>query len=255
MSKKVAFIGCSHFAVFEQSGQGHDSWTWQLSQKFPQHYYKNYSMGGNGLEYFQWCLMDAANWGADIVFLNKTHRGRWAMLGMFSEDSPTEMCWEEYKHSSNWSEVYLRTHYMWGSRGKSHHSYGDSSEFMLDPYLEEPLTITQDTITKVSIINDLRNNYEDYWYRIAPKLYSFDNLFIVHWEYTKKGKEIQSNIRTDTTVIRLLCNVAECEHSDELFLHGITRAKDDHHLSFKGHNIVLEQYILHSKEVRNSLTS
>jgi len=265
MSKKVAFIGCSHFAVFEQSGQGHDSWTWQLSQKFPQHYYRNYSIGGRGLDFFQWCLMDAVNWGADIVFLNKTHRGRWAMLGMFNEASPTEMSWIEHKHSSNWSECYLQTHYIWGSRGDAHYSFrgigkdaladGDSDGYLVDSYLEKQLTITTDTITNVSILNDLRNNYEDYWYRIAPKLYNFDNLFIVHWEADDDDDEILSNIRTDITVIQLLCNIVKCDHWQELFPHGITLAKNDPHLSSKGHKIILEQYILHSKEVRNSLMS
>ena len=95
--KKIAIIGCSHFASFTRgAGEAKDSWPWMMANEFPQHQYRNYSEGGRGMEYFQWCLIDAFHWGADIVFMNKTYTGRYNILGMFDSHAPEEIKWQKF---------------------------------------------------------------------------------------------------------------------------------------------------------------
>ena len=65
---KIAIIGCSHFAVTEQPTQGKHNWSYQLYRLYPHHQYRNYSMGGQGIEQFQWSLLDAKKWGAEASF-------------------------------------------------------------------------------------------------------------------------------------------------------------------------------------------
>jgi len=248
--KKIAFIGCSHFSAFETgAGQGKDSWTWQLAEKFPHHLYRNYSIGGRGLEYFQWCIMDAKKWGANIVFVNKTYTGRWGLLGQFDENAPSEFVWDLHVIDSKWSEVYLKSAHVWGSQG-SNHVNGN-----LAPYLKRSVETALDVVTEVSIANELRKSYEYEWYKIAPSMYNFDDFFLVHWAPDNEDYPESLSNFSDTTVVDMLRAEVGCNHEHELYPYGITLAEDDNHLTHKGHKLVLDKYILSSEKVRNALTS
>ena len=73
---KIAFIGDS-FSAYHQTGQQKNSWTYQLSQQFPQHEYLNYACGGRGYDYYQWALLDAKLYhDVDVIFINRTFSHR-----------------------------------------------------------------------------------------------------------------------------------------------------------------------------------
>lgn len=250
--KKIAFIGCSHFAAFETgAGQGTDSWTWQLAQRYPVHKYRNYSIGGRGMEYFQWCLMHAKAWGADVVFLNRTYTGRWGMMGEYDEYANSDFVndWEIEKHSANWDEAYLRIAHMWGSGGEN-----DVAGHVA-PHLDKRLKITSQTITETWASTEARRTYENQWYRLAPDLYNFEKIFLVDWAGSTRDGDIISNINTETSIVGLLTKKFDCELEADLWKYGVTISKTDNHLTEKGHKIVLEEYILACEDVVNTLTT
>jgi hypothetical protein len=249
--KKVAFIGCSHFAAFEPgAGQGTDSWTWQLAQRYPVHKYRNYSIGGRGIEYFQWCLMNAKSWGANVVFLNRTYTGRWAMMGEYDEHANTDFAnnWKIEKHSGNWEESYLDVAHSWGSGGNT------DVAGHVDPYLEKKLKAALETITETWASTDLRRSYENQWYRQSTTFYNFENIFLVDWAGHSRDHDIISNINTEISVVDMLKKKFDCDFELDLFKYGVTRAADDNHLSQRGHKIVLDEYILACEDVVNALT-
>lgn len=248
--KKIAFIGCSHFAAFETgAGQGTDSWTWQLAELYPGNRYRNYSVGGRGIEYFQWCIMHAKAWGADIIFLNRTYTGRWAIMGEYDEHANSDFVndWNVVQHTNNWDEAYIAVAHTWGSGGR-HDVNGAVAS-----YLSKPLNAAMQVITDTWASTALRKSYEDQWYRQAVDLYNFDEIFLVDWAGT--GDDIISNIRTDTSVVELLKKKFDCKFELDLWKYGVTRAKDDNHLTKKGHSIMLHEYILSSDHVKSALTS
>lgn len=251
--KKVAFIGCSHFAAFETgAGQGTDSWTWQLAQKFPVNKYRNYSVGGRGLEYFQWCLMNAKSWGADVVFLNRTYTGRWSIMGEYDEHANSDFVndWNIVDHGANWQEAYLNVSHSWGSGGKT-----DVAGHVA-PHLEKKLNSALDIITETWASTELRRSYENEWYRLSiNNFYNFENVFLVDWAGAGRDSDIISNINTEKSVVDLLKEKFDCEHELDLFKYGITRAANDNHLTAKGHKIVLDEYILANPMVGKSLTA
>jgi hypothetical protein len=249
MRKKIAFIGCSHFAAFETgAGQGTDSWTWQLAQLYPGHIYRNYSVGGRGIEYYQWCIMHAKAWGADIVFLNRTYTGRWSIMGEYDEFANKDFVndWKIVTHTSNWDEAYLDVAHAWGSGGR-YNINGHVAD-----HISKPLNAAMQTITETWATTELRRSYENQWYRMAiANLYNFDHVFLVDWA---GADDIISNIRTDTSVVDMFLARFNIKKELDLWKFGITRAPDDNHLSHKGHNILLNDYILSSKQVIAALT-
>lgn len=250
MVKKVAFIGCSHFAAFEKgAGQGINSWTWQLAQKYPVNLYRNYSVGGRGIEYFQWCLMHAKSWGANVVFVNRTYTGRWAILGEFDENANKDFVndWLIENHAPNWDEVYMNVSHCWGSGGSAH------VNGQIDNHLVKPVNAALATFTENWATTELRRSYENYWYSVAPSLYNFDNLFVIDWA-PREPEDIISNVRTDTTVASLLINKFNAKHELDLWKYGVTIAADDNHLTHKGHKIMLEEYLLPCENVIKALT-
>lgn len=251
--KKIAFIGCSHFAAFEPgAGQGTDSWTWQLAQQFPVNKYRNYSIGGRGIEYFQWCLMHAKSWGADIVFLNRTYTGRWAIMGEYDEYANTDFVndWKIEDHDKNWQEVYLDVAHSWGSGGQT-----DVAGHVA-PHLEKKLKSALATITETWASTDLRRSYENEWYRLAiSNFYNFEKVFLVDWAGVGVDGDIISNINTEKSVVDLLKEKFDCKLEMDLWKYGVTISANDNHLTAKGHKIVLDEYILANPEVVNLLTS
>ena len=258
MRKKIAFIGCSHFAAFEPgAGQGTDSWTWQLAQLYPGNIYRNYSVGGRGIEYFQWCIMHAKQWGADVVFLNRTYTGRWSIMGEYDEFANSDFVndWDIVTHSSNWDEAYLSVAHAWGSGG-THHINGHVAD-----HISKPLNAAMQMITETWATTALRRSYENQWYRMTiANLYNFDNIFLVDWAGSSDISNIESrrgsasdyvisNVRSDTSVVDMLLTKFNVRQEADLWKFGITCAADDNHLSHKGHSIMLHEYLLSNPAV------
>lgn len=256
-SKKIAFIGCSHFSAFNWDGHdGATSWTRQLAEKYPQHEYRNYSEGGRGLEYFEWCLFHVKDWEPDIVFLNRTYRGRWGILGAFDEHAGDKLEWEVTSYYDNWNEYALNAPYIWGTaHGVNVLGHCET------PLVERELKQAGDILVNHCYSSDIRDAWETKWYSMATKIYNFPNLFLLHWspEYSFVDENglpkytLTCNIG-DCTVVDFLIAHAGVEHEHELYNAGYTLGPEDNHLTKLGHQILLEEFILSQDDVIKALT-
>ena len=254
--KKIAIIGCSHFASFTRgAGEKGSSWPWLMAKEFPQHQYRNYSEGGRGMEYFQWCLIDAFEWGADIVFMNKTYTGRWNILGMFDEHAPTEIHWhtQVVSQKPNFEERHLNSAYAWISGGQGHVN-GAGPKFVIKE-MEQAL----DTLAKYCLGTNIRKDYEDYWYSAQTKMNKFENFFLVQWggdffngSNLDENKFI-GNVNTQS-VVSFMCNKFDVESEFHLYEKSVTKSPDDNHLTILGARVLLHEYLLADEKVKKALT-
>jgi len=254
--KKIAIIGCSHFASFQRgAGESKDSWPWLMANKFPQHQYRNYSEGGRGMEYFQWCLIDAFDWGADIVFMNKTYTGRYNILGMFDEFAPTKLNWNTKMVSDkpHFEERHFETAYAWISGGQGHVN-GSGPTFVIKE-MEQAL----DTLAKYCLGTEVRNSYEEYWYTAQTKMNKFENFFLVQWGgdffngTNLDQKNFIGNVNKES-VVSFMCNRFDIENEFHLYTNGITKSENDNHLTRKGAEVLLNEYLLMDENVKKALT-
>jgi hypothetical protein len=256
--KKIAFIGCSHSSTdpaYQENPNEPINWTWQLSQRYPQHTYRNYARGGQGIEYFQWCIMHAKKWGADVIFINRTYTGRWAMLGAFNDEKQNFASdWHVQEITENFSEVDLKVTHAWGSGGDTNFSGG-----VISGFIKKSSRSILRFITNHWAITDLRKTYEDEWYRLCTTMYDFENVFLIDWT-GEFNEEIISNVRTDISVTMFLHNKLEDTTNSgggnaALYKLGLVLSETDNHCTNKGHKIVLDEYILSNENVVKSLTS
>lgn len=254
--KKIAIIGCSHFASFTRgAGEKSNSWPWLIANQFPQHQYRNYSEGGRGMEYFQWCLIDAFEWGADIVFMNKTYTGRWNMLGMFDEHAPSTVNWNTQVVSDKpyFEERHFGPAYAWVSSGTGKVN-GAGPDFVI-----KEMTQALDTLIKYCLSTDIRKDYEDYWYTAQTKMNKFENFFLVQWGGDFfNGSNLDENKFIGTvgteSVVSFMCNKFNVDNEFELHTVGITKSEQDNHLTLAGARILLHEYLLADEKVKKALT-
>lgn len=290
--KKIAFIGCSHLATHDQPSQQKNNWTYQLYQKYPQHQYRSYSRGGQGIEQFQWHLLDAKRWGADIVFMNRTYQGRWAMLTQ-SLTSPEPSTGFEYIvndkfKEDNWSEMLPRYECYWGTVND------DIRYCRAAPVTGEVFhyddTDARATLDKINKINpywklnsgsDLRLKWEIEWYSNVENLYNFDNLFLLDWcedshqllqkDVDKNNYKIAPNpfqdeedniyysVHTSTTWDIAVEDYFYKKYKikkhkgEKLWKIGIQTSETDNHFSPRGNIELLNDYILGNPKVKNSI--
>lgn len=278
-SKKIAIIGCSHFAVTEQPTQGKHNWSYQLYRLYPHHQYRNYSIGGQGIEQFQWALLDAKKWGADIVFMNRTYQGRWAFQAQVTHQDPI---WEyviQYQEI-NWQEVRPDFEYFWGTVNDSPRYAGGLPKqgrmhiFGNDPKKSVTDLNKMDLFWKINLSgSELRRLYEVEWYRNAHNLYNFDNLFLIDWDYrthqsqeiTKDGSQhMVSHYTSNTWDISVMEYFRKKYHYDDsdptghalddyLATIGINISESDNHLSPTGNTELLNGYILTNQKVKTAI--
>lgn len=263
MTKKIAFIGCSHLSCLDVPGQEYNNWTYLLHNKYPQHTYRNYSRGGQGIEGFQWALLDAKKWGADVVFLNRTYAGRWSMLTEIANISKFEYherTWTDKEDltSDNWCESGPSFELIWGTANdaKVQHSSSTTddkaiSHYMLDPIMNK-LSKNMDFWIGQTAASDLRKSWEQEWYDNVEALYNFDNIFLIDWADTH---DHVSSTTWDTPVIEWFAERYNFPSPTDqsLNLHGLAVSAEDTHLSLKGNTELLNDYILANNKVVNSL--
>lgn len=277
-SKKIAIIGCSHFAGHDQPTQCKSNWSYQLYKTYPHHEYRNYSKGGQGIEQFQWALLDAKKWGADIVFMNRTYQGRWAFLAQVAHEEPV---WEyaiRYQ-DPNWQEVRPCYEFFWGTVNDSP-KYEDGSPLPGRVYNSQNPQQSVINLNKLEHFwkinlsgSELRRLYEIEWYRNAHNLYNFDNLFLIDWDHrTHQSNEISkdgsqrivihpTSNTWDFSVMeyfREKYNYQSNKHDDVHFDNylasvGIHVSVSDNHLTSKGNSELLNGYILANKKVIDAL--
>ena len=267
---KVAFVGCSHFAATEQPSQGLNNWTFRLAERFSQHTYRNYSMGGRGIEYYQYCLLDAKRWGADTVFINRTYPGRWSLLAQMTENPEITPDFEFTEREPlrayrvDYREMLLSSEYMWGT-------VNNLSTMPKGPVGGEwdtsYRTLAQIKQWSQAYIGGGRDRimWEREWYKNVVNLYNFRNIFLIDWADTHyiKPKEsperdefITSNVNPQN-VVAWFCErfraTGETVGDRPLYSLGITTAEDDNHLTPFANNYLLDNYILKCLNVYSAL--
>jgi hypothetical protein len=266
-SKKIAVIGCSHFAAREVPCQGTNNWSYQLYKKYPQHQYRNYSCGGKGVEYFKLALLEAKKWGADIVFLNRTYLGRWNILAELSPTDAKEYAFDIFNEESNWQEMRLRSQLLWGNVHQLSANVSDESMYPWIRKLYAKLLLT--FTTQHIAATETRRQYEWEWYSNVTQLYNFEHIFLIDWAsstHTKfldpaansDGPHLVSSNVNEIAVVDWFCkrynSTGEAFGDSPLWKHGITISQEDNHLTFAGNKDLLENYILANKNVINALT-
>jgi hypothetical protein len=260
-SKKVAFIGCSHFAGLEQETQGKNNWTFQLSQKFPQHEYRNYSRGGQGIQGYQLALLDAKMWGANIIFLNRTYLGRWQI--------EFDVAGHDFKFDktntigNNWSEWIGSYPYMWGSTNSGPTMHYGSKDKMQDIELNditEYFARNKDFWRVQHNNTQLRTDWELKWYANVDKLYNFDHIFLLDWTRTSHQVTDENGIdrptlSSTTWDVDVETHFTKGDKLNSYGDMGITISKIDQHLNRHGNQRLLEEYILTNHKVKSALTT
>jgi hypothetical protein len=288
--KKIAFIGCSHLSTHDQPSQQKNNWTYQLYQKYPHYQYRSYSKGGQGIEHFQWHLLDAKKWGADIVFMNRTYLGRWAMLTQADGKPYGEFDYisNDIFAEDNWSEMLPMYECYWGTIN-DHIRYTRAADIPGEQFRYDD-TDARTTCDKLNTAqpywklysgSETRLKWELEWYSNVEKLYNFDNLFLLDWnaashqvpkEYANKHNyRIGPHPYTDDKNIKHYSVYTsttwdmpvedwfykkynlDIHKGQALWKVGIQTSETDNHLSPKGNTQLLNEYILANKKVLDSL--
>ena len=271
-SLKIAFIGCSHFAAHDVPGQEKNNWTYQFYKKYPQHQYRNYSKGGQGIDHFQWHLLDAKIWGADIVFVNRTYMGRWAL--QFEANEPAEFDYQVQYSEDNWEEVSPIWDIAWGSVNSG-------------PYMCWGRNTLQSTVETTDIQRYFESNinfwkvqhtnhatqlsYELKWYGNLHKLYNFDHLFLMDWnahthsspnpEFKGEHSDIEplSSTTWDIAVEQFFMKKHNDAHpgvtliTDPKQIPNWCVSKHDTHFGPNANLLLLNEYILANPKVKKAL--
>ena len=220
------------------------------------------------MEYFQIAMLHAKDWGADIVFVNRTYLGRWQMFAEIDPLGFEGFGFSVLDEKPNWQELILNSQILWGN---SHFNTTNA-----EPYNRPRIIKEADRIGKFLVNHmagtDTRKQYEIMWYQNVTKLYNFEHTFLIDWDAyshsdvvleddgsnTFDPPIITSNVN-DRGVSQWFCDrygaTGEIYGDDPLWKYGITISLDDNHLTAKGNLELLEDYILANKNVLKSLTS
>lgn len=240
MPKKIAFIGCSYSAYYQDTSVFH--WTTQLVSRYPQHTYKTFAKGGQGPDYFRLCILEAKEWGADAIFVNTTYDGRHCVLvdAPSNEDHTPDYVWGQSEIHKNFYYSWLNDlNATWVSGGKPALSVKSSTKKLLNEF---NLHVAASNTSK---------RYNHKWYKNLSKLYNFEKIWVL--DFRKDPPFILEH--NSTNVWEVLKNyVPENSLDQRIFAkHGICISDTDDHWTTKGHTLVLNSYVL-NEDVKNYLT-
>ena len=256
--KKIAFVGCSHLAAFQQECQLDNNWTYQLYKKYPQHQYRNYSDGGKGPDYFKRALVDAKFWGADIVFMNRTHMGRWSFLADIYKEQDYSVDFKIVLQEKNWCELQLKSEEFSGHANYKKYPdkiHPNQQENKMHSWLQGNMNEIYEFFIEYHAATELRFNDDIRWYKAAPYLYNFENFFLIDWEKYDNSEEIltvTSNV-CDIPVMEWFKQKYNAKNRENLLEEGIIVSRENHHLSRKGNTELLNEYILAVPEIVDAL--
>lgn len=249
---KIAFIGDS-FSAYDQAGQFENHWSWKLAQKFPQHEYFNYALGGRGHNYYQWCFLDAKLREVDIIFVSRTYNHR---VGLLINDC--EFKFEETIRSDNYRTMELMhdRHVWYSPIGNIWHADGPIPMFktkLLKWAQQRNLSLDQaknigNTLEEesASMTSQL---YNDKWFYNIVNLYNFKHIIPLELmnivsEYVL-GERVNSAITQNAhQLLAEAHGIKDCEDDIEMNKAGLILSEDDSHWSPKGNDWVLENFIL-----------
>lgn len=230
---KIAFIGCSYSQVSDPN-QGKNNWTYQLYQKYQKHQYINYSKGGVGIDYQQWCLYDAKLQNVDVVFLTRSHPGRSALvIDKYNQETQIDF-FTSYSIEKNFVQRDVNLPYVWTS-ARSIGSTNTDTNSILKDFTEKLKQIHSASINKWYMDQE--------WYLASPDLYNFKHFFVLDFSKKKASNpkfKCVSNIQHNT-VWNLIDPQKHC------------LSETDDHWNYVGNQQVLNNYIL-TESIRNILT-
>lgn len=243
---KIAIIGCS-YSAYNQASVFENHWSFQLSELYPQHQYYSYALGGRGIDYFQWCLLDAFERGIDAVFLSSTYMHRVQYLVDFKEK--IYHGFDKRDITDNFCVMDFDAAHVWTS---SH----DGKEVKSTPplYVDEMPQQTK-AFSQIGVeqsISENRYRYIAKWYKHAANMYNFKHFVTLNFHKGDlaeqfMGKDNVWNLMSDTFGTPGYGNHV-------LYPLGIVIDEVDDHWTYKGNHWVLHNYILKKPET-NFLTN
>lgn len=245
---KIAIIGCS-YSAYQQEDVYENHWSFQMSQRFPQHEYFSYALGGRGIEFFQWCLLDAAARDIDAVFLSSTYFHRTQFLVDFDDYNNNEFVSEPITENFNLMEFHGA--HLWSS------SDGPNSLKPTPPILDKQAYWPQlkkdfTTAAEYQMVSEHRANYMAKWYKNAHKLYNFKHFVLL--KFHKEGEDKYLGTNSVWHAMEEYFGIRSAGN-DQLYPLGIVLGEKDDHWSKKGNTWVLDNFILKKPETKflNSL--
>ena len=231
---KIAIVGCS-FSAYRQKHVEKNHWSFQLSQRFPQHQYYNYALGGRGIDHAQWSLLDAFERGVDTVFFSTTYLHRVQYL--IGDDN---LCFDTEQVSDNYTLMDLNSKHIWSSNPPvvKMHPPHPSSDTLLNQSV--PLVVEQAT-------SEHRYDYIKKFYQNVEKMYNFENFFLLKFH---KGSEAERYLGNDNVWNKMADDLKQADYGGSYFWKkGYVIGQDDDHWTLKGNKWVLENYILTPKVI------
>tara|TARA_B100000809_G_C15026076_1_gene490181 strand:+ start:73 stop:810 length:738 start_codon:yes stop_codon:yes gene_type:complete len=235
---KVAFIGDS-FSAYDQAGQQENSWTYLLSEKFPQHQYYNYAYGGRGYDYYQLCLLDAKIRNIDVIIINATFNHRASQL-----ISDNEFNFRLQKINDRYFELILED-LAWFTP----HGYGNNVNFTGNKAHLIPEVVKNSIAESLSnkALSYAQRHYNDKWYENVDSLYNFKHIVKLS---LLQNVDVNDGDSNDSACMQLQkafeidpAKVA-WEPSKTLFDKGLAISEADDHWSPLANQWVLDNYIL-----------
>lgn len=230
---KIAFIGDS-FSAYHQTGQQKNSWTYQLSQQFPQHEYHNYACGGRGYDYYQWSILDAKlQHDVDVIFVNRTFTHR---VGKLWGDSPFQFEVEE-QISDNYF-TYAPFKEIWYSAG-----FHEKVNIMSSPKIIHPMEKAYLFGMQDESSSKQKQHYNNLWFENMHELYNFKH--IIKLELLWMGQPDSATKRMYSAHgINRNGNMTRPEEMAQVFKAGLIVSQEDDHWSKQGNMWALKHYIL-----------
>ena len=175
---KIAIIGDS-FSAYDQDGQYENSWTYLLSQHFPQHTYYNYSLGGRGYDHYRIAMLDAKTKNVDVVLTNETFNQR-----ILSTITGGELFTLETEASSNYKTFVFRNTYWYSIHTDELMYFGNETD-KIPKSIEKALLET----LRNTAASSKYHLYNTEWWNNVDKLYNFKHIVKLELLYNPNLKD------------------------------------------------------------------
>lgn len=264
---KIAIIGCS-YSDFNHPGLrniiGKDCWSFQMSERYPQHTFRNYAKGGTGADYQRWAYYECYDW-ADVILIQNTHPYRRTFLYSehiieAMEDADLypfadSMIWEQTTVSHNYSYALIKdTIVMCVNPGmiseppEGHilgRRYKDTLDKMQELITANPQLVQTDIQWYKHISKDPKTWVLDFCKNWEPGLYEHQPFNV--WKMLI-DKALDANVKKE-----LLDKFDDGDFSDMkkttnlLYKNGYATSPEDDHWPRMGHSAVLLDYVLNDR--------
>ena len=175
---KIAIIGDS-FSAYNQDGQQENSWTYLLSQHFPQHQYINYSIGGRGYDHYRIAMLDAKMKDVDVVLTNETFNER-----ILSTITGSELFLLDEEVSANYKTYNLRNIYWYSIHSDTLIYFGDQTNKIPESIEKALLETLRNTAASSKY-----HLYNTEWWNNVDKLYNFKHIVKLELLYNPNLKD------------------------------------------------------------------